>query len=78
MSNSVPKTEEEILATYGTVKKSDYYSRWYLANDYGRATSGTYYRQEASDAMLKNVEMRMWRKVQRLENRSKSYIARQA
>jgi hypothetical protein len=64
-----------ILGTYGTVKQSGYGSRWYLSNDYGKAMGGNtgYYRQEGTEVMLAIVEREMWRTVQRLENRSKSF-----
>lgn len=78
MSNSVPKTKEEILATYGTVKQSDSGSGWYLANDCGRATSGAFYHHAATEAMLYNIEKRLWRSVQRIKNRGKSHIVRWA
>lgn len=76
MSNTVPKTKDEILATYGKVSQSKYGSRWYLANDYGKAVSGTIYRQQAVGIMLNDVKNRMWRMVQRLEDRSKSYVVK--
>ena len=78
MSNTMPKTQDEILATYGEVKQSAYGSRWYFANDYGKAMSGTYYRQQAVGVMLNDVKNRMRRMVQRLENRSKSYVVKYA
>ncbi len=76
MSNTVPKTKDEILTTYGEVKQSTYGSKWYLANDYGRALSGAYYKQQVVGIMLNDVKNRMWRTVQRIENRNKSYVVK--
>lgn len=76
MSNIMPDEIKAILGTYGTVKMSGYGSRWYLSDDNGKAMNGVYYRQEASKVMLDEVEKRMWRMAQRLENRSKSYVVK--